>query len=111
MDRRDELRLLAQKIVQLLKEKYKIKRVSLIGSLVKGYVHSKSDIDLVVEDLTPELYIKALTEAYDLLPPGVELNLIPFEDAFESLKEKLLKKEKLFMDREKLKKEKEENKR
>ena len=91
MDKKDELRALAQKIVQLLKEKYKVKRVFLIGSLVKGNVHDKSDIDLVVEDLAPEVYIKALTEAYDFLPPGVQLNLIPFEDAFESLKEKTVK--------------------
>ena len=36
--------------------------------------------------------MKALTELWDILPAGVELNLIPFEDAFESLKEKALKK-------------------
>jgi hypothetical protein len=46
------------------------------------------DIDLVVEGLPAEQYIKALTELYDILPPGVELNLIPFEDAFDSLKRK-----------------------
>ena len=54
-------------------------------------MHEGSDIDLVVERLVPELYIKVLTEAYDILPPRVELNLIPFEDAFESLKEKTIK--------------------
>ncbi|MGC8977483.1 MAG: nucleotidyltransferase family protein [Candidatus Ratteibacteria bacterium] len=91
MDRKDELRKLAEKIAQLMKEKYKVKRIFLIGSLVKGYVHERSDIDLVVEGLAPELYIKALTEAFDNLPPGVELNLIPLEDAFESLREKVLK--------------------
>jgi hypothetical protein len=45
----------------------------------------------VVEGLPAQFYIKALTELYDLLPPGMELNLIPFEDAFDSLKEKTLK--------------------
>lgn len=30
----------------LLEEKYSVKRVLLIGSLVKGIVHEKSDIDL-----------------------------------------------------------------
>ncbi|MBI5199255.1 MAG: hypothetical protein HZA09_04475, partial [Nitrospirae bacterium] len=54
-------------------------------------IHERSDIDLVVEGLVPELYIKALTELYDLLPTGIELNLIPFEDAFDSLKEKTIK--------------------
>jgi predicted nucleotidyltransferase len=57
---------------------------------VKGIVHEKSDIDLVVEGLEPSLYIKALTDLWDNLPAGVELNLISFEDAFESLKEKAI---------------------
>jgi len=63
MDRREELRNLARKIAQMLKEKYKVKRVFLIGSLVKGYVHERSDIDIVVKGLQPELYIKALVDA------------------------------------------------
>jgi len=45
---------------------------------------------MVVEGLSPNLYMKALTELWDLLPAGVELNLIPYEDAFESLKEKAI---------------------
>ncbi len=53
---------LARKCAKLLKEKYKVKRIFLIGSLVKGIVHERSDIDLVVEGLEPEVYIKALTE-------------------------------------------------
>ncbi|HDN98013.1 MAG TPA: hypothetical protein ENG68_02545 [bacterium] len=75
----------------MLKEKYKVKRVFLIGSLVKGYVHEKSDIDIVVEGLPPELYIKALVDASDIVGWNIEVNLIPFEDAFESLKEKTLR--------------------
>ena len=91
MDRIEELREIAEKCVWILKNKYKVKKVFLIGSLVEGYVHERSDIDLVVEGLSPDLYIKSLTELWDVLPSGLELNLIPFEDAFESLKEKTLK--------------------
>ena len=91
MDRREELRNLAKKIAQMLKEKYKVKRVFLIGSLVKGYVHERSDIDIVVEGLPPELYIKALVDASDTVGWNIEVNLIPLEDAFESLKEKTLR--------------------
>lgn len=75
----------------LLKNNYDVKKVYIIGSLAKGFFHDRSDIDLVVEGLPAELYIKALTELYDILMPGMELNLIPFEDAFDSLKEKTLK--------------------
>ena len=91
MDRKEQLREAADRCVSVLRDKYKIKRVYLIGSLAKGFVHERSDIDLVVEGLSPYLYIKALTELWDLLPPGVELNLIPFEDAFETLKEKTVR--------------------
>ena len=91
MDRREDLRRVAIQCIGVLKDKYKITRVYLIGSLVKGYVHERSDIDLVVEGLSPDLYMKALTELWDILPSGVELNLIPFEDAFENLKEKSMR--------------------
>lgn len=90
INRKEKFIILAKKCAKLLKRKYKVKKVFLIGSLVKGYFHDKSDIDLVVEGLMPEVYIKALTELYDLLPGGVELNLIPFEDTFNSLKEKTI---------------------
>ena len=82
---------MARECSSFLKKKYNVKRVYIIGSLVNGFFHHRSDIDLVVEGLPAEFYIKALTELYDLLPPGMELNLIPFEDAFDSLKEKTLR--------------------
>jgi len=91
MHRKEKLRKAAERCVQVLKDKYEVKRVFLIGSLVKGVVHERSDIDLVVEGLSPDLYMKALTELWDLLPAGIELNLVPFEDAFGSLKKKTLK--------------------
>lgn len=91
MDRKEILQELAKRCVEVLKDKYKVKRVFIIGSLAKGFVHERSDIDLVVEGLSPDFYMKAITELWDILPPGVELNLIPFEDAFESLKEKAIK--------------------
>lgn len=91
MERREFLLEIVQRCANILKEKYKVKRVFLIGSLVHGFVHRRSDIDLVVEGLAPELYMKALTELWDILPPGVELNLIPYEDALPGLKEKVLR--------------------
>lgn len=91
MSRREELREIALEVAKFLKDRYKAKRIFLIGSIVKGYVHDRSDIDIVVEGLAPELYMKALTEVYDILPPSTRLNLIPFEDAFKSLREKATK--------------------
>jgi len=91
MVKKEKLILLSKECARVLKSKYKVNKVFLIGSLAKGFFHERSDIDLVVEGLSHELYIKALTELYDLLPSGVELNLIPYEDAFDSLKEKAIK--------------------
>ena len=91
ISKREKFLALARKCAKILKKRYKVNKIFLIGSLVVGHFHDESDIDLVVEGLIPELYIKALTELYDLLPVGVELNLIPFEDAFISLKEKTIK--------------------
>ena len=91
MNKKEELHELARKCAAVLKNKYKVKRVFLIGSIVRGIIHEGSDIDLVVEGLSTDFYMKALTELWDLLPAGLDLNLIPFEDAFESLKDKAFK--------------------
>jgi predicted nucleotidyltransferase len=90
MTKKEELQKAADKCIKVLKEQYNVKRVFIIGSLVKGLIHKYSDIDLVVEGLPIELYMKVLTELWELLPHGVELNLIPFEGAFESLKKKTI---------------------
>jgi predicted nucleotidyltransferase len=91
ISKKEKFLALARKCAKILKKKYNVHKIFLIGSLVIGHFHDESDIDLVVEGLKPEFYIKALTELYDLLPSGVDLNLIPFEDAFNSLKEKTIK--------------------
>jgi len=90
IERQKKLRELASKCVELLKDEYHINRVFLIGSLVTGNIHERSDIDLVVEGLPAQYYIKALTDLWDLLPDDVELNLIPYENAFASLKDKTI---------------------
>jgi len=90
-ERKEMYTRIARECSTFLKEKYNVKKVYIIGSLVKGIFHDMSDIDLVVEGLPEKLYIKALTDLYDLLLPGMELNLIPFEDAFDTLKEKTVK--------------------
>lgn len=97
MDRKEELRNLGKKIARMLKEKYKVKRVFLIGSVVMGYVHGRSDIDIVVEGLPPELYMDALVDANDIVERKIEVNLIPYERAFESLREKTLKEGELVL--------------
>lgn len=95
LGKRDIYTRMAKQCTSVLQKKYNVKKVYIIGSLAGGVLHDRSDIDLVVEGLPSRLYIKALTDLYDILQPGVELNLIPFEDAFDSLKEKTIKEGRL----------------
>ena len=81
------LKNLANKCSILLKKMYKVKKVYLIGSLVREYkIHETSDIDLVVVGLPDEDYFSALKELYLLLPNGVDIDLITEETATESMK-------------------------
>ncbi len=85
--RRKLLENLANKCSILLKKRYKVKKVYLIGSLVREYkIHETSDIDLVVVGLPDEDYFSALKELYQLLPNGVDIDLITEETASESMK-------------------------
>jgi predicted nucleotidyltransferase len=82
----------AQKCAQVLYENYGARKVYLFGSLNEPErFHDKSDIDLVVDGLPPRLYFKALAELWRLLPPGMQLDLIPFEDAASELRERVVK--------------------
>ena len=82
----------AQECAHLLYENYGVSKVYLFGSLNDPErFHDRSDIDLVVDGLPPRLYFKALAELWRLLPPGMQLDLIPFEDADSELHERVVK--------------------
>jgi predicted nucleotidyltransferase len=90
--RAEEAASAAQKCAQILYENYGARKVYLFGSVNDpGRFHDKSDIDLVVEGLSPRLYFKALAELWRVLPPGMHLDLIPFEDADSELHERVIK--------------------
>lgn len=81
----------ADRCAQILYENYGVAKVYLFGSLNDPEAfHDRSDIDLVVEGLPASLYFKALAELWRQLPPGIELDLIPFEDANPELRERVL---------------------
>ncbi len=66
----------------MLVEQYGARRVWLFGSLAhRRFVHTRSDIDLAVEGLPPEKYFRALATLWRLLLTGLELDLVPLEDA------------------------------
>ncbi|MGH7597762.1 MAG: nucleotidyltransferase family protein [bacterium] len=80
----------AQNCADLLAKKYAVRAVYLFGSVAwPERFHADSDIDLAVEGLPDEKYMRALTELWRVLPAGCELNLVPLESAFPELAERV----------------------
>ncbi len=80
----------AKEIALLLKERYGVRKIILFGSLVKkAYLHKRTDIDLLVEGLPEELFLKAGAEAMKLASP-YDVDIIPLERASKFIIEKAL---------------------
>lgn len=78
---------LAEKIARRLVDRYDADQVYLTGSLAeKETAHEKTDIDLVVRGLDPGRYFSALAESCRLLSGEFHLDLIPYEDAHETMR-------------------------
>ena len=90
--RRREVKELAGECSDLLKDKYQVSSVYLVGSAAfSTRFHSESDIDLLVKGLPDREYFRALKECWDLLPAGFELDLIPWENAPGRLRDRARK--------------------
>lgn len=88
--RAERLREVARACARHLVQNFRAKRVYLFGSLLADdLVQERSDIDLAVEGLDKSLYFRALADLYSLLPPGVELDLVPLESARPDLAEQI----------------------
>ena len=98
--RTEKIRGVAAKCAEFLGSHYGVKTVYVFGSLIRNkFVHDKSDIDLAVEGLPAREYFSALNDLWDLVPPGVEIDLVPLEDAHERLRERISKEGKLLYER------------
>ncbi len=89
-ERIEQARQKASKIAELLKDKYQAEKVYLYGSLVWGKFHERSDIDILVVNLKGD-YWKAWVEIEAIADP-FPFDLVCYEDAFPSLREKILEK-------------------
>ena len=91
-ERKKMLKEYAVKCSDLLKTKFHVKKVFLIGSLIGSHkIHKNSDIDLVVLGLKDEQYFTALKDLYHLVPKGVNIDLITEETASELMKIRIKK--------------------
>lgn len=61
------------KISQVLRERYRVQRIVLFGSLAKGQFTNESDIDLAVAGLAPEDFFTAYAEIDQLSQFKVDL--------------------------------------
>lgn len=90
-DRRTQALQAAQECMALLKDRFGARRVILFGSLAQeGPWHDRSDIDLAVEGLPPEAFFRAYAACGALLPPGLELDLVPLESLYPELRARIL---------------------
>lgn len=82
LNRRKQAEFAAKQCERVLRENFGAQKVYVFGSLA-GHApwHSRSDIDLAVEGLKPGAYLTALSELYQLLPSGLDLDLIEIEKA------------------------------
>jgi predicted nucleotidyltransferase len=85
-ERRKAAEAAAQECVRVLKEKFDAREAYVFGSLRGDSPwHERSDVDIAVEGLAPGRYIDALVDLYELLPEGMELDLVPLERAVPEL--------------------------
>ena len=91
-ERAGKARAVAIKCSEVLAESYGVDKVYLIGSTLDGErFHDRSDIDLVVEGLSPGRYIAALSDVWDVASgEGFKLDLIPLEDAPARMRNRIL---------------------
>jgi predicted nucleotidyltransferase len=75
-------------VAALLRERYRVQRVWLFGSLAWGGFHARSDIDIAVEGLSPKERGVAGAEASRLC--GVIVELFPLEEVPKSLAQRVV---------------------
>lgn len=81
----------ASRAAALLREKFDVKKVMVVGSLVHPHLfHSRSDIDLAVWGLDERQYFRAVG-ILQSLDPEIKVDLIAFEYAARSMQEVILR--------------------
>jgi len=66
----------AKRAARFLAKKYKVKKVVLFGSLIRGIYRRDSDIDLAVAGLPKNLFLKVSVEVEELIKIPLDLKLI-----------------------------------
>jgi predicted nucleotidyltransferase len=76
---------------QLLESRYGAKRVIPFGSALQERAwHARSDLDLAVEGLTSEDLWQAEKELEAMVPPWLQVDLVPLEQVFPEVRSRIL---------------------
>jgi len=87
----EEIRKTLKKCEPILHKKYKVKKMGIFGSFVRGEQQKKSDLDLLVEfEDTISLLDLAGLEIYLTELLGIKVDVVPKEDIRLELKEEIL---------------------
>jgi predicted nucleotidyltransferase len=97
-ERAVEARALLPLLARHLVAEYGARRIWLIGSLVEGGFHERSDVDLVVEGIEGAAIYRAGADLDELAEGRFRIDLIPAEDAYPAVLEKAHRRGELLHD-------------
>jgi predicted nucleotidyltransferase len=82
---------LATRCATVLRQRFGAKRVVPFGSVVRdGTWHPGSDLDLAVEGIAPEQFFQAWAALREILPPGLDVDLVDLEHAGDAIRARIL---------------------
>jgi predicted nucleotidyltransferase len=82
---------LAERCAEVLQTRFGAQRVIPFGSVMgQGPWHAGSDLDLAVEGLAPEQFFRAWTALRELLPAGIEVDLVSLEQVGPEMRARIL---------------------
>ena len=82
-----------KKCASILRKNYNVKKIYLFGSSSReSIIDEHSDIDIAVIGLDNKKYFEALNLLYEIVPKGVNVDLITLKSIDEEFKKDILKK-------------------
>lgn len=89
--RQQEALALAERCAEVLQTRFGVQRVIPFGSVVgQGPWHAGSDLDLAVEGLAPEQFFRAWSALQELLPVGLDVDLVSLEQVGAEMRARIL---------------------
>lgn len=86
-ERKKELEHELERVTKMLRKDKEVRLVMLFGSLARGDISRKSDMDMIIIKNTKKRFLDRLDEIYSTLVPNVALDILVYTpEEFESMK-------------------------